>query len=139
MCGIVASRRNGGLHRGECGLLVKACAVSLEVWLLLVSGWWMLMKECGSSDSINHSNLLLLTCTLCWLVLSVVTNITKRTPLPPHPFVSPSALPYLLPPPLQAQSDPSRSTAVYEALKDDPELSHVFDDVKNNGPGALQK
>jgi hypothetical protein len=48
---------------------------------------------------------------------------------------------HIRPPPStpQANADPARSTAVYESLKDDPELSHVFDDVKNNGPGALQK
>jgi hypothetical protein len=41
--------------------------------------------------------------------------------------------------PPQAQADPGRNAVMYDALKDDPELSHVFDDVKANGPGALQK
>jgi hypothetical protein len=40
---------------------------------------------------------------------------------------------------LQSQADPSRSAAVYEALKDDAELAPVFEDVKANGPAALQK
>jgi hypothetical protein len=39
----------------------------------------------------------------------------------------------------QAQADPSRSAALYEALKDDAELAPVFEDVKANGPAALQK
>jgi hypothetical protein len=62
--------------------------------------------------------------------LSICQHIRPppSTPWPPPP-----------PPPPQANADPARSTAVYESLKDDPELSHVFDDVKNNGPGALQK
>jgi hypothetical protein len=40
---------------------------------------------------------------------------------------------------MSANADPARSAGIYDSLKDDPELSHVFDDVKNNGPGALQK
>ena len=36
-------------------------------------------------------------------------------------------------------AESAKSAEVYAALKDDPELAHVFDDVKNNGPGALQK
>jgi hypothetical protein len=60
-------------------------------------------------------------------------NLSTHPPPPLHPLSGPP------PPPPQANADPARSTAVYESLKDDPELSHVFDDVKNNGPGALQK
>lgn len=40
---------------------------------------------------------------------------------------------------MQNQSDPTKSAEIYAALKDDPELQHVFEDVKENGPGALQK
>lgn len=40
---------------------------------------------------------------------------------------------------LQSQPDPTKSTEIYEALKDDPELQPVFEDVKANGPEALQK
>lgn len=40
---------------------------------------------------------------------------------------------------MQSQADPSRSAALYEALKDDDELAPVFEDVKANGPAALQK
>ncbi|KAF6255784.1 flagellar associated protein [Scenedesmus sp. NREL 46B-D3] len=40
---------------------------------------------------------------------------------------------------MQSQADPTHSAAVYEALKDDAELAPVFEDVKANGPGALQK
>jgi hypothetical protein len=47
-------------------------------------------------------------------------------------------LPLVMCPP-QSQSDPGRSAAVYEALKDDAELAPVFEDVKANGPAALQK
>eukprot|EP00879_Flechtneria_rotunda_P011121 GHRR01011618.1.p1 GENE.GHRR01011618.1~~GHRR01011618.1.p1 ORF type:complete len:304 (+),score=115.86 GHRR01011618.1:124-1035(+) len=40
---------------------------------------------------------------------------------------------------MQTQTNPSKSAAMYEALKDDPELQPVFDEVKANGPEALQK
>lgn len=40
---------------------------------------------------------------------------------------------------LQSQSDPTKSQQIYDVLKDDPELQPVFEDVKANGPGALQK
>jgi hypothetical protein len=45
----------------------------------------------------------------------------------------------LLPRAAQSQADPPRSAALYEALKDDSELAPVFEDVKANGPAALQK
>jgi hypothetical protein len=48
--------------------------------------------------------------------------------------------PSLLPSPCQAaQQGPAADPAVYAALKDDPDLKHVFEDVNNNGPAALQK
>jgi hypothetical protein len=40
---------------------------------------------------------------------------------------------------MQAQTSPTQSAEVYAALKDDPELQHVFEEVKANGPSALQK
>jgi hypothetical protein len=52
---------------------------------------------------------------------------------------SPCRCLYLARCPPQSQSDPARSAAVYEALKDDAELAPVFEDVKANGPAALQK
>jgi hypothetical protein len=69
--------------------------------------------------------------------------INRFQPPTPH-AISPTPTPlFSTHPPshtyTQAQSDPSRSAGIYDALKDDPELSHVFDDVKANGPGALQK
>jgi hypothetical protein len=48
-------------------------------------------------------------------------------PPPPHTHTPPCT------------QDPAKSAEVYAALKDDPELAHVLDDVKANGPSALQK
>ena len=45
----------------------------------------------------------------------------------------------MVPTQMQAPAGGPAGAEVFEALKDDPELADVFDDVKANGVAALQK
>jgi hypothetical protein len=90
----------------------------------------------SSSSRINSSGVCITSCTQS----SCPHSTSLRSKLPygclPVP-IRPALL--CVPAAPQSQSDPSRSAAVYEALKDDAELAPVFEDVKANGPAALQK